>query len=574
MERTPDRKEGNLMVYYKDGCVMFDGSVNSDFIVEKGNWYYPNNQLYYSGDFDEFGSINGEDCTLFYENGDKKYVGPIVKNCIQILLEIDGTQKLNYKIDFGKQNISDFTKTDSIADIPLGGLSFRFKRDDQCQSIIVRQVFAKDEYFLFCGNVVNGKLQGETNLYYLTKEELETSNLVQTSEGQAETQKGEILDIDNFADRNLFFHGNLVKNCINGNVKFYQNRVETKPKPILIGNISDGLQNGFGEIYYPNSKKFFKGDWENDLPTGTKNVGYHDTGLKFFDGEFDTEGGKNVTIYYRNGKEKIFTGRTTPLDIAKRTINKLHGISFDRLTGKKKCNGHWLNEKLEGEGIEMFDSNEILMSVGTYKSGNLLTSKEYYTDRTLKLEANWAGHNKMTGIVRKYDEKGNLTWDGNYELGLKSGSGIEYYGVEQTGGKPMMKKVEGFWKKGKIDGDDIKLYDSKGVLRFCGEFSEGQKWGVGKQYHSNGVLEFESDFKDGRLNGRFVRMFSDMGFPVFEGGYMNGYRYGFGKVYDNDGKLRVFGYFYDGSHGVMKSKPYFVRNGEGKFVDNMGMIVY
>ena len=87
-------------------------------------------------------------------------------------------------------------------------------------------------------------------------------------------------------------------------------------------------------------------------------------------------------------------------------------------------------------------------------------------------------------------------------------------------------------------------------------------------------MEFESDFKDGRLNGRFVRMFSDMGFPVFEGGYMNGYRYGFGKVYDNDGKLRVFGYFYDGSHGVMKSKPYFVRNGEGKFVDNMGMIVY
>lgn len=220
----------------------------------------------------------------------------------------------------------------------------------------------------------------------------------------------------------------------------------------------------------------------------------------------------------------------------------------------------------------MFDSDLNLISISTYRAGILIYSKEYYKDGNIKIEANWAINNRYNGLVRRYDQKGNLTWDGMYELGLRTGEGIEYWDFQEAGRK-VVKKVEGFWKKGKIDGDGIKIYNNKGVLRFCGRFVDGEKEGVGRQYHWNGAFEFEGTFKNGKLNMRFVRMFSDMGFVSFEGKYRNGFRSGYGKVYDMDGKLRVFGFF-DGSHAICKKKPYFVRNAEGGLVDCMGRKVY
>lgn len=125
MEKIPNKKHGNIVLYYKNGAVLFDGTINSGSLVEEGSWYYPNNQLYYCGHFNKLGIPEGVNCTLYHENSEKKYQGSIFKSFIQVLVpsekmsdsaksfedkekklkskvkDINNTQKLNYKIDTG-----------------------------------------------------------------------------------------------------------------------------------------------------------------------------------------------------------------------------------------------------------------------------------------------------------------------------------------------------------------------------------------------------------------------------------------------------------------------------------------
>lgn len=60
-------------------------------------------------------------------------------------------------------------------------------------------------------------------------------------------------------------------------------------------------------------KKFFKGEFQDDLPNGKRNFGYYETGMRNFEGEFNDGIGTNVTIYDRNGKSIQYIGSTYPL---------------------------------------------------------------------------------------------------------------------------------------------------------------------------------------------------------------------------------------------------------------------
>ena len=88
---------------------------------------------------------------------------------------------------------------------------------------------------------------------------------------------------------------------------------------------------------------------------------------------------------------------------------------------------------------------------------------------------------------------------------------------------------EGDYKNGKRNGIG-KEYDYNGELKFEGEFQNGKRNGNGKEYHSNGKLQFEGEYLNGEKNGKIKEYYCD-GILKFEGEYLNGKPWN-GKIYD------------------------------------------
>ena len=66
-----------------------------------------------------------------------------------------------------------------------------------------------------------------------------------------------------------------------------------------------------------------------------------------------------------------------------------------------------------------------------------------------------------------------------------------------------------------------KEYYSNGVLKFEGEYINGERNGNIKEYYSNGVLKFEGEYINGEINGN-VKEYYKSGELRFEGEYLNG----------------------------------------------------
>ena len=98
----------------------------------------------------------------------------------------------------------------------------------------------------------------------------------------------------------------------------------------------------------------------------------------------------------------------------------------------------------------------------------------------------------------------------------KSGKGKEYNFEKLI--------FEGEYLNGERNGIG-KEYDDNGKLIFEGEYLNGKKWN-GKGFKNN---EIEYEIKDG--NGK-VKEYDDDGKLIFEGEYLNGKRNGKGKEYN------------------------------------------
>lgn len=134
------------------------------------------------------------------------------------------------------------------------------------------------------------------------------------------------------------------------------------------------------------------------------------------------------------------------------------------------------------------------MSVGNYIDGNLKWSKEWNKEGKLKLEATW--HNsRWQGNIKRYGPNEELIFEGGYENGVKEGRGVEFWDLVTAKGIVGLKKMEAKYRKGKLFGEGIKIYNEKGVPKFDGTFIEDKKEGLGTVYHKNGIKEFTANFK-------------------------------------------------------------------------------
>ena len=366
----------------------------------------------------------------------------------------------------------------------------------------------------------------------------------------------------------LFYEGEFSHGLIHGKVKFQKISNDEEPQPIFTGSMDEGLLNGNGRYFYPSGKKFLIGFWENDLMIGDQNCGFYETGLRFFEGLWDNEGGRSVKIFDRNGKSVQYKGTTYPLDYSSYKLDWFKGTSFDRGTGKRRCIGTWVNGKLNGDGVEIYDNLGVLMSIANYKEGLQNWSKEWNKEGKLKLEANWH-NNRWQGMVRKYGPSEELIYEGIFGNGQKDGFGTEYWDIEATGGKPLVKKIEGTYKRGKLYGEHIQIFNKDELLKYSGGIKNDLKEGPGSIYHKNGILEMTCMWNNDKPNDSFVRVFSSEGFPIYEGTITKGFRKGFGRMWDMRGKLKCVGWF-EGNHHYNRNKPGWNCDHVGKLVEYMG----
>ena len=159
--------------------------------------------------------------------------------------------------------------------------------------------------------------------------------------------------------------------------------------------------------------------------------------------------------------------------------------------------------------------------------------KEYYSDDVLKFEGGYLKGEK-NGKGKEYDSKGKLKFEGEYLNGKRK----EYNCNEEL-------EFEGEYLNEERWNGNGKEYNSKGELEFEREYLNGKRKGKIKEYYSNGILKFEGGYLNGKRNGE-GKEYNSKGKLKFEGEFINGKRNGKGKEYDSDGELEFEGeYLYE-----------------------------
>ena len=247
------------------------------------------------------------------------------------------------------------------------------------------------------------------------------------------------------------------------------------------------FRNLFGRIYYDNYEIEYEGIFKDYKKYKGKEYDLYG-GLEF-EGEFnDKEERWNGKIKEFSEKCKlIFEGEYINGKRVGKEYNDKSELVFE---GEYKNGKRW-----NGWGKE--ENNHIIFK-GNYKNG-IRIGEEYYKNKKLKFIGNKNGEGveylyskndkEELQILFKGEYKNNKRWE--YKDGKKF-KGIEY------------KNIYGYFNEQyKIYIDEYKEnniwvgkeYHSNGNIEFDGEYKNGQKW-KGKEYYYNGNIKFDGEYKN------------------------------------------------------------------------------
>ena len=236
---------------------------------------------------------------------------------------------------------------------------------------------------------------------------------------------------------------------------------------IFEGEYKNGKRNGKGKKYDYNGKLEYEGEYLNGKRNGKGKV-YDFEGNLRFEGEYlnGNKNGKAKEYYkgrlifdgkYLNGKKwngKIYDDKKNIIYELKKGAGYIKEYDY---FGKLEFEGEYLNGDRNGKGKE-YDHTGKLRFEGKYKNGKRDgIGKEYYEGKLIfegiYLNGNrWDGKvydNKNniyelkngTGLIKQYDEFGNLEIEENYENGKLNGKIKKYFNGKL--------KYEGEYLKGK-----------------------------------------------------------------------------------------------------------------------------
>ena len=163
--------------------------------------------------------------------------------------------------------------------------------------------------------------------------------------------------------------------------------------------------------------------------------------------------------------------------------------------------------------------------------------KEYYDNGKLNFEGEHINFDK-NGKGKKYYKNGNVMFEGEYFYNMQwNGKGYDVEGniiYELNNGNYIFNKVES-------EGDYLfgtkyrkwKEYNDDGILIFEGEYLNGYKQGLGKEY-DNGKLIFEGEYLYNYK--RKGKQYDCNGKLIFEGEYLYNKQWN-GKGYDINGNI-------------------------------------
>ena len=262
------------------------------------------------------------------------------------------------------------------------------------------------------------------------------------------------------------------------------------------------------------------------------------------------------------------------------------GKEYNSYNDKLIFEGEYIDGKRFGYGKEYNNDNKLIFE-GKYFNGKRNgKGKEYFDDGTIKFEGiyffgikyNGKGYSKNNeilyelkegkGYVYELDFCGNLIYEGEYLNGKKNGIGKEYYKESKT-------KFEGIYKNDRRwngIGYDI---NNKIIYEL--------KKGKGYVYELNNVgkLIFKGEYLNGIKNGKGKEYDNDI--LIFEGEYVNGKRSGRGKEYNHKEKIfegqyaydsKIRGKFYHNNKLEFEGEFLFNKKWTGNGYDKNGNIIY
>ena len=449
-------------------------------------------------------------------------------------------------------------------------------------------------------------------------------------------EKGDGIEYNIFNDE-IIFEGKYLNGKRNGKGKEYND----KGKLLFEGEYLDGKKNGIGTEYHSNGNIKFIGEYKEGKKWNGKVYNYSGNFISEF------KEGKGYIEDYNNSGELIFSctyvnGEKNGIGIEHfYSLNFGYCLSIEYLNGKKwngkreldiletqrirfnNFSGQFVYDLKEGKGfISEYDYKGKLLYIENYLNGerNGKKIKNFEFSFGKESEKEYL-NNKINGKVKKYYENGKLKFEGEYLYDHKK-IGKEYFDngkikfegeylydrfwdgtIYDYNGNILYKLTQG---KGKIIEYEENIR-SESKICFEGEYLNGKRHGMGKEYNEDGKLKFEGEYLNGKRNGKGKEYNSDYNYSTnkyeytfYEGNYINGKKHGKGKEYDDNcnilfegeysngkryngkgiekyGKTLIFqGEYLNGKYWNGKGIDYEIKNGKGyiKERDSYGQIIY
>ena len=370
-----------------------------------------------------------------------------------------------------------------------------------------------------------------------------------------------------FDELNLIFKGYYKNGKRNGEGKEYN-----YDDLIFEGEYINGEKNGKA-IEYNMRGIMFKGEYLNGKRWNGIVKEYHEyyNVIKFYGHYF--EGNKIGKEYDKKG-QLIFEGKY--LD-----DKKWDGIIYNNGVLYPIKNGNGKVKQYNKEGELIFE--------GEYINGEK-NGKEYSKEypKLIIFEGEYCNEKRWNGKIKEYNSSEHFDWCGykkkmndkiwsekNITEKLKKYENIikyegEYFNGERNGkGKEYDIKgnliFEGEYLNGKMKKYKNKLknfFDDDYIDEYCtlvweGNLKNGLKDGIIKEYNYNGILIFEGEYLNDERNGKGKEYNEYNGELIFEGEYLMGKRINKGKKYDKNGQLIYEGEDFKKKRRNEKSKQFF-----------------
>ena len=369
------------------------------------------------------------------------------------------------------------------------------------------------------------KFGSESNIEFENMKDYENNILKFEGEYINDERNGKGREYD--INGKIIFEGDF----INGNrrTKEYYNKYDDADYYVLEyeGEILEGERNGKGKEYSDYGRKIiFEGEYLRGLRWNGKYKEYDNfnkiiSEKEYINGEIKEDNEhkpneklKNKNEYNDNKTEKVvkeFYEETDKIRFEGIYLDdeKWNGIMYNKdgnfkikiKDGKWNLNESNFNIKYLGKDIYIIqDKNG---KTKEYYNGYLIYEGEYLND-------------KRNGKGKEF-ENSKIIFEGEYKDGNR-------------------------WK-GKLKGlINLGLFHDR-EIEFDGEYINGERIGIGKEYNYEGKLKFEGEYKNDKRNG-FGKEY-DRDLIIYEGEYLNDERNGKGKEY-YEGKLRFEGEYLNG----------------------------